>query len=135
MLLTIELNGELFPLLAPVGAAAYTVIADEKEASIIFSMIQKEETGIATLLRTRAQYEHLKWKPVATCPAQQRYLNGDKRGLIAFDFVKTPDGWAPKTDDLRVYLDAIMRQSSVSSKAPDTLYVGDARAKSLQETP
>jgi hypothetical protein len=122
MLLTIELQNRLMPVLAPVGAAAYAVQESETAASVIFAMMHVGETGITTLMRVRRKSSMLKWRPVAARPELQRQVSTSTKDFLAYDFELQDGEWVPRTSELKLYLEMISRVSAIPAQAPDDMY-------------
>lgn len=116
------------PLIAPVGAAAYTVreskVGDKDRLSVLFAMMRENETGRATIVRVMKEAPNMNWKAVDAYPANQTLRIADSPDAVAYDFTRQPDGsWRPDKDEAAAFLEQVTRLVSSSTKAPASITV------------
>lgn len=129
MLISIQTTAGLrFPLIAPVGAAAYTVRESSegkrKKLSILFAMIRDGESGRATIARVMKEAPRFKWFAVDVAPANQFLRIADSPDCVAYDFTCDDEGvWSPDKPEASAFLEQVTRLVSSTSKAPASIAV------------
>jgi hypothetical protein len=129
MLLTIQLAHnnriELMPVIAPRGAAAYYVSNDPKSnnASVIFAMMKKGESGLDTLNRTLTDRQGMSeaWLPVASRPEAQRAASYTGPDFVSYDFVYNNEQWNTATLELANFLKAMQSFQALPALPPREL--------------
>jgi len=118
-----KIKGYGVPMMAPLGAAGYTVSEDEGGASILFAMMRADETGLDTLLRVRKAEPNMTWKAVAARPAQQLNSGSGEGDFVVFDMDIASDGtFTGRTEPLRAYLDSILKAGALPKAPPSKFY-------------
>jgi hypothetical protein len=120
MLLTLEVNGQLLPLMAPVGAAAYYYTVEDDKLTVVFAMMKNGENGLATLTRVRKQTD-VKWLPTAARPNFQSNIEPNTAEYLAYEFEEKEGSWVPVHPSHNDYFEVMTKLSAIPSTAPDDM--------------
>lgn len=125
MLITVQLEkGRNFPLVAPLGAAAYFVDSKDNISRVVFAMMKPGETGLDTLNRTLDTISNYDWTPVAARPEEQTAFAPDSDAFVAYEFSRDEYGtWSATSNDLIEFLEILQNIKSMPVKAPKSLGV------------
>jgi hypothetical protein len=121
MLITVKLNREFLPLIAPLGAAAYTEQVNGSTAKIIFAMMKKDESGVAAIKRVTTAYPLLSWKSVAARPEAQKPAPYPGFDLASYDFVYRDGHWSAATEAIAAIINAMASFSQMPKSPPAAL--------------
>jgi hypothetical protein len=128
MIITVELKqdgtrvGTKLSVMAPIGAAAYSVTVKAGTARILFGMMKINETGIDAYNRISNAYEVPGgWLPVAARPEEQITAAIGSADFTFYDFVKTGDSWVAASAELASFLQGLATFRSGPAQAPQAM--------------
>lgn len=117
MFFTIERNGSPYPMVAPIGAAAYCVVEDEAYNSqnriagktrfmvAMLYMSGKEVDALDTMARAKKIWPGFKWRFIAVSPGMQRMHDPESEGeLHGWFFIDDHGVVSAEEDSVRQFL-------------------------------
>jgi len=121
MLITVKLRREWLPLIAPLGAAAYTEIVSGDTAKIVFGMMKKDENGIKAIRRISTEQKGQDWKAVAARPEEQRPAPYPGFDYASYDFVYKDGHWSAATEAIAAIINAMASFTQMPKTPPSAL--------------
>lgn len=126
MLINPVIRGKLVPLVAPIGAAAFTVVEHKTDdgVDIIFATMKDGESGLKCLARLRRDTpSNVIWRPTAARPEEQSGNPGDKGEILKCPLSYKDGTFFGATQIAQDFLETMRRISSLPTRAPEEMQV------------
>jgi hypothetical protein len=122
MMINVEVQDQILPLLAPIGAAGYYYEVRDGVLSVLFAMMRQNERGIDALKRVRSDHPNVEWMPCAARPEEQHHILVGSKDFVAFDFTYQDGMWRPKNVQLNEFMSVMSRLAAEPHQAPEAAY-------------
>jgi hypothetical protein len=121
MIITIKIQNRSLSMTAPLGAAAYAIVAEPATIKVLFGMMKPGENGLKALLRIRNTTSTLTWIPVASRPEEQVASAFGKDLYVEYVLIYKDGVWSPSTDAVANFMKAMQGAQAMPATPPSAL--------------